>query len=190
MPALVYLLASLSARPDTEFMLMAEHAFREGLTRRRLPFPRGLTRSRQVPSADWRPDPEYKLIHVTKLYRKGRRTVPAVSGPNLTVSDGEWLAVQGRTGHGKSSLLNLLGSLYRPTQGTVEFDGTSLGALRETQLTRLRAESAGGYVRSTGMLGPDTREPHALKGSFPSSERQREAETGIEPVYRALQALA
>jgi putative ABC transport system ATP-binding protein len=85
----------------------------------------------------------YKLTGVTKLYHQGRRTVLAVRDLNLTISDGEWLAVQGRTGHGKSTLLNLLGGLDRPTEGIVEFDDANLGALRETQLTRLRAASIG-----------------------------------------------
>jgi putative ABC transport system ATP-binding protein len=80
----------------------------------------------------------YKLTRVTKLYQKGRRTVPAVRDLNLTIADGEWLAVQGRTGHGKSTLLNLLGGLDRPTEGSIELDGICLGALRETQLTRVR----------------------------------------------------
>jgi putative ABC transport system ATP-binding protein len=95
----------------------------------------------------------YKLTGVTKLYHKGRRTVPAVRDLNLVIEDGEWLAVQGRTGHGKSTLLNLLGGLDRPTQGTIELDGTDLGALRETQLTRLRAESIG-FVFQTFNLVP------------------------------------
>ena len=55
----------------------------------------------------------YQLTGVTKLYQKGRRTVPAVRGLDLVIDDGEWLAVQGRTGHGKSTLLNLLGGLDR-----------------------------------------------------------------------------
>jgi putative ABC transport system ATP-binding protein len=95
----------------------------------------------------------YKLTGVTKLYHKGRRTVPAVRDLNLIIEDGEWLAVQGRTGHGKSTLLNLLGGLDRPTEGTVELDGTDLGALREHQLTRLRAESIG-FVFQTFNLVP------------------------------------
>ncbi len=95
----------------------------------------------------------YKLTGVTKLYLKGRRTVPAVRDLDLVISDGEWLTVQGRTGHGKSTLLNLLGGLDRPTEGTVELDGTGLGALRETQLTRLRAKSIG-FVFQTFSLVP------------------------------------
>jgi putative ABC transport system ATP-binding protein len=95
----------------------------------------------------------YTLTGVTKLYQKGQRTVPAVRDLDLVIEDGEWLAVQGRTGHGKSTLLNLLGGLDRATEGTVELDGTDLGALRETQLTRVRAESIG-FVFQTFNLIP------------------------------------
>jgi putative ABC transport system ATP-binding protein len=95
----------------------------------------------------------YTLTGVTKLYQKGRRTVPAVRDLSLVIADGEWLAVQGRTGHGKSTLLNLLGGLDRATEGTVQLDGTDLGALGETQLTRLRARAIG-FVFQTFNLVP------------------------------------
>jgi putative ABC transport system ATP-binding protein len=95
----------------------------------------------------------YKLTGVTKLYQKGRRTVPAVRGLDLVIGDGEWLAVQGRTGHGKSTLLNLLGGLDRPTEGSVELDGTDLGGLREAELTALRAKKIG-FVFQTFNLIP------------------------------------
>jgi putative ABC transport system ATP-binding protein len=94
----------------------------------------------------------YKLTGVTKLYQKGRRTVTAVAGLDLVIEDGEWLAVQGRTGHGKSTLLNLLGGLDRPTEGTIELDGTDLGGLRETQLTRLRAEKIGFIFQTFNLI--------------------------------------
>jgi putative ABC transport system ATP-binding protein len=95
----------------------------------------------------------YKLTRVTKLYQRGRSTVPAVRDLSLVIEDGEWLAVQGRTGHGKSTLLNLLGGLDRPTEGRVELDGTDLGELREAPLTRLRAESVG-FIFQTFNLVP------------------------------------
>jgi len=95
----------------------------------------------------------YQLTGVTKVYHRGRTTVPAVQELNLAVSDGEWLAVQGRTGHGKSTLLNLLGALDRPTSGSIELDGTALTALTETRLTRLRAISIG-FVFQTFNLIP------------------------------------
>ena len=85
----------------------------------------------------------YKLTGVTKTFQKGRREVAAVRNLDLEIGDGEWLAVQGRTGHGKSTLLNLLGGLDLPTSGTIEFDGKDLNAIGDKQLTRLRSASIG-----------------------------------------------
>ncbi|MGH3213941.1 MAG: ATP-binding cassette domain-containing protein, partial [Trebonia sp.] len=65
----------------------------------------------------------YELTGVGKAYTTGSRKVLAVSDVDLTVSDGEWLAIRGRTGHGKSTLLNLLGGLDRPTSGQLLLDG-------------------------------------------------------------------
>jgi putative ABC transport system ATP-binding protein len=95
----------------------------------------------------------YQLTDVTKLYSKGRRTVPAVRDLTLTIGDGEWLSVQGRTGHGKSTLLNLLGGLDRPTSGSVMFDGKDLAKLREDQVNRARATSIG-FIFQTFNLVP------------------------------------
>ncbi len=95
----------------------------------------------------------YQLTDVTKLYAKGRRAVPAVRDLTLAIEDGQWLAVQGRTGHGKSTLLNLLGGLDRPTSGTIEFDGKDLARLGEDQVTRLRAQSIG-FIFQTFNLVP------------------------------------
>jgi len=95
----------------------------------------------------------YKLIGVTKHYQKGRGTVAALQGVDLVIEDSEWLAIQGPTGHGKTTLLQLLGGLDRATAGTVEFDGTDLGALREGQVTKLRAQSIG-FIFQTFNLVP------------------------------------
>jgi putative ABC transport system ATP-binding protein len=65
----------------------------------------------------------YKLTNVRKDYPKGRSVVHALAGVDAVIEDGEWLAIQGPTGHGKSTLLQMLGGLDRPTSGTVEFDG-------------------------------------------------------------------
>jgi putative ABC transport system ATP-binding protein len=62
----------------------------------------------------------YRLTDVTKDYRKGRAVVPALQGVNVVIEDGDWLAIQGPTGHGKSTLLQMLGALDRPTSGSVE----------------------------------------------------------------------
>jgi putative ABC transport system ATP-binding protein len=94
----------------------------------------------------------YTLTGVTKLYHKGRSTVPAVCELDLNIGDGEWLAIQGRTGHGKTTLLNLLGGLDRPTHGTIELDGTDLAMLPETQLTALRAEEIGFIFQTFNLI--------------------------------------
>jgi len=95
----------------------------------------------------------YQLTDVSKEFRQGNRTIQAVSHLNLTVDDGEWLAIRGRTGHGKSTLLNLLGGLDRPTSGQVALDQRDLARLGDTALTRLRASTIG-FVFQTFNLIP------------------------------------
>jgi len=85
----------------------------------------------------------YTLTGVTKTYEKGRRTISALRDVNLVIPEGEWLAVQGRTGHGKTTLLQVLGGLDRPDSGTVTFDGRDLGQLREAQVTKVRGTAIG-----------------------------------------------
>jgi putative ABC transport system ATP-binding protein len=95
----------------------------------------------------------YKLSGVAKQYKKGRRTVEALRGVDLVIEDGEWLAIQGPTGHGKSTLLHIIGGLDRPTSGTVELDGMNLSRMRETKVTKVRARSIG-FVFQTFNLIP------------------------------------
>ena len=95
----------------------------------------------------------YKLSGVTKNYVKGRETVAALRGVDLVIEDGEWLAIQGPTGHGKSTLLQILGGLDRPSGGIVDFDGRDLAQLREAEMTRVRATSIG-FVFQTFNLVP------------------------------------
>ncbi len=95
----------------------------------------------------------YKLTDVTRLYQKGRHTVPAVRDVTLEIPDGDWLAVQGRTGHGKTTLLQLLGGLDHPTSGTIELDGQDLTRMREARITHLRATSIG-FIFQTFNLVP------------------------------------
>jgi putative ABC transport system ATP-binding protein len=98
----------------------------------------------------------YKLTGVTKEYHKGRTIVAALQGVDLAISDGEWLAIQGPTGHGKSTLLQMLGGLDRPTSGSIQFGGrpgVDLAQLREGQVTKIRAESIG-FIFQTFNLVP------------------------------------
>jgi putative ABC transport system ATP-binding protein len=95
----------------------------------------------------------YKLTGVTKTYQKGRGTVQALAGVDLEIDDNEWLAIQGPTGHGKTTLLQMLGGLDRPTSGSVLLENRDLAALRETQVTKVRAESIG-FIFQTFNLVP------------------------------------
>jgi len=95
----------------------------------------------------------YQLTGVGKDFQKGSRVVSAIRPMDLRIEDGEWLAIQGPTGHGKTTLLHLLGGLDRPTQGTVEFDGENLTALGEAKVTRIRAKQIG-FVFQTFNLIP------------------------------------
>jgi putative ABC transport system ATP-binding protein len=94
----------------------------------------------------------YRLTDVTKDYPKGRGVVHALRGVNVVIGDGDWLAIQGPTGHGKSTLLQILGALDRPTSGTVELDGQDLTGLRESQLTRVRATSIGFIFQTFNLI--------------------------------------
>ena len=85
----------------------------------------------------------YTLTGVSKTFRARRGTVTAVHDLDLSIADGEWLAIQGRTGSGKSTLLQLLGGMDRPSTGTVNLDGHDLAAMKETQLTEIRAARVG-----------------------------------------------
>ena len=94
----------------------------------------------------------YQLTGVTRDYRKGRQTVHALDGVDLVITGGDWLAIQGPTGHGKSTLLQILGALDRPSSGTVEFRGQDLATLRETQLTHVRATSIGFIFQTFNLI--------------------------------------
>jgi putative ABC transport system ATP-binding protein len=95
----------------------------------------------------------YKLTNVVKDYPKGRDTVHALRGVNVEIADSEWLSIQGPTGHGKSTLLQLLGGLDRPTSGALELDGRDLARLGEGAMTKVRAASIG-FVFQTFNLIP------------------------------------
>jgi putative ABC transport system ATP-binding protein len=95
----------------------------------------------------------YELVGVTKSYQKGRRTVSAVRDLSLTIPDGEWLAVQGRTGHGKSTLLHMLGGLDRPSDGKLNFDDKDFARIGERQLVKVRS-STFGFIFQTFNLVP------------------------------------
>jgi putative ABC transport system ATP-binding protein len=108
--------------------------------------------------------PLYGLKGVSKIYRKGSREIPALRNLDLEIRAGEWLAVQGKTGHGKTTLLQLLGGLDRPTHGQVRFggeggkdgkdgeDGVDLASATEAQVRNVRASSFGFIFQAFNLI--------------------------------------
>ncbi|MFJ8030704.1 ABC transporter ATP-binding protein [Streptomyces sp. NPDC096032] len=94
----------------------------------------------------------YELRNVTKRYTRGKDTVDALDGIDLTIGDGDRLVIQGPTGGGKSTLLQMLGGLDRPTSGDVVLDGTDLPKLSEARLTRVRSENIGFVFQSFNLI--------------------------------------
>ncbi len=111
----------------------------------------------------------YKLTGVTKNYERGATVVQALRGVDLVIEDGEWLAIRGPTGHGKTTLLQILGALDRPTSGTVEFEGRDLARLRESELTNVRARSFGFIFQTFNLI--------------PTLTAQENVETALVPLH-------
>jgi len=123
----------------------------------------------------------YQLTGVTKTYQKGRGSVQALRGVDLEIDDGEFLAIQGPTGHGKTTLLQMLGGLDRPTSGSIELAGQDLAELREGQVTQVRATSIG-FIFQTFNLIPtlsaqENVEVALVPAGVSGAERRRRAQT-------------
>jgi len=116
----------------------------------------------------------YELRNVTKRYTRGKDTVLALDGVDLTVPDGDRLVIQGPTGGGKSTLLQMLGGLDRPTSGEVVLDGTDLAGLPEARLTRVRSESIGFVFQSFNLIPTLTAQENVETALVPLGLKARE----------------
>ncbi len=89
------------------------------------------------------PIPVARLINVSKLYGKGSLLVKALDQIDLEVTQGDYLAVMGASGSGKSTAMNILGCLDRPTHGSYELNGKAVEDLDEDALADLRNQELG-----------------------------------------------
>ncbi|GAA1470552.1 ABC transporter ATP-binding protein [Microbacterium thalassium] len=89
------------------------------------------------------PEPIIRLSGVTRTYQQKNRVVKALTGVDLEIRPGDFLTIQGPTGGGKSTLLQLLGALDRPTSGEVRVAGHDLAKASGADLQRLRAHEIG-----------------------------------------------
>ncbi|MEU1572984.1 ABC transporter ATP-binding protein [Streptomyces collinus] len=128
----------------------------------------------------------YELRAVTKHYTRSKDTVQALDGIDLTIPDGDRLVIQGPTGGGKSTLLQMLGGLDRPTSGQVVLDGTDLAALPEARLTRVRSESIGFVFQSFNLIPTLTAQENVETALVPlgvkPKQRREQAAEALESV--------
>ncbi len=88
-------------------------------------------------------DPLYRAEGVTRTYTQKGRVVKALTGVDLEIMPGEFVTIQGPTGGGKSTLLQLLGALDRPSSGSLRLGGTELASASARELGRIRAQEIG-----------------------------------------------
>jgi putative ABC transport system ATP-binding protein len=128
----------------------------------------------------------YRLSGVTKQYSRGKDTVHALRGIDLVIEDGDQLVIQGPTGGGKSTLLQMLGGLDRPTAGSVELDGVDIAKLSETKLTKVRAENIGIIFQSFNLIPTLTAQENVETALAPqgvkAAERRRLAAEALTSV--------
>lgn len=84
-----------------------------------------------------------QLERVTKVYGKGAAEIAALKEVSLTIERNDWLAIMGPSGHGKSTLLQLMGGLDRPTSGAIRLDGEELTTASPRRLAAIRARRIG-----------------------------------------------
>lgn len=96
--------------------------------------------------------PMYQLVKVTKTYQQTKKVVTALRDVDLTIPRGQLVAVQGPTGGGKSTLLQMLGALDRPTSGDVSFNERDVAKLGDRALTDIRATEIGFVFQSFNLI--------------------------------------
>jgi putative ABC transport system ATP-binding protein len=123
--------------------------------------------------------PVVELRGVTKSYGE----VTALAGADLVVERGELLGVVGPSGSGKSTLLNIMGTLARPTEGTVRIDGHRVDELSDRELSALRAAAIGFVFQSfhlaPGVSAVDSVADGLLYSGRPRGVRRRMAEEAL-----------
>lgn len=93
-------------------------------------------------------DPIIRLEQIDKTYLQGDLTIEVLKGIDLTVSPGEFIALQGASGSGKSTLMHILGLLDRPSSGHYLFQGQNVAELADDRLSELRNQQFGFIFQS------------------------------------------
>jgi putative ABC transport system ATP-binding protein len=126
------------------------------------------------------------LEHVYKLYGSGEAAVTALNDLCLSVDQGEYLAVMGTSGSGKSTAMNILGCLDRPSGGSYRLNGTAVENLNDDQLADLRNRELGFVFQQFHLLQELTALENVMLpmvyAGVPAPERQQRAMAALERV--------
>lgn len=127
----------------------------------------------------------YQLSGVTKTYQTSR-VITALDNVSVEIPDGQFVAIRGNTGGGKSTLLQMLGGLDRPNSGQVLLDGSDLATMSQGALTKLRATEIGIVFQNFNLVPTLTARENVEAGLVPlhvrAAERRKRAEEALEEV--------
>jgi putative ABC transport system ATP-binding protein len=110
----------------------------------------------------------YSLTRVSKTYTQSKRAITALNDVSLEIPDGQFVAVQGPTGGGKSTLLQMLGALDRPSAGSIELGTFNLSTMSDGKLAGIRAKEIGFVFQSFNLI--------------PTLTAQENVETALAPL--------
>lgn len=123
---------------------------------------------------------------LTKQYRQGSLTVPALQGVSLQIEPGELTALMGPSGSGKTTLLNIIGGLDAPTSGEVIVDGVDLARASPAEVSKLRLRRLGFVFQAYNLIpvlsAYENTELVLLLQGVPEAERREKAMAMLEAV--------
>ena len=123
-----------------------------------------------------------KTQNLTKTYGKGEGKVTALDGVDITIKDGEMVAIIGKSGSGKSTLLNLLGGLDKATEGKVFYNDKDLSEMNDSKLSEFRLKNIGFVFQFFDLIPELTAEENVM---FPAKLAKKK-ETSEGDLYTAL----
>src|SRR5436190_9598738 len=123
--------------------------------------------------------PVIQLDHIHKTYTMGDVEVHALRGVSLTIKEGEFVAIMGASGSGKSTTMNIIGCLDRPTRGTYILDGEDVSEMSKDERADIRCQKIGFVFQGFNLLARTSAlenvELPMLYLGIPTAERDQRA---------------